>query len=244
MGAAIDVFDGAQAIRVGRERFAPVKTTNDLLALRSDAYELHDDGRIVARGAALAARRSSTSTRALQARARLRRALRSGRAVARGLRASLTVRGDVAFGPASSCAARSRSSTRARASAASRTGRCSRAEPRAAASVGAVVSQPRPNPPRRRSGILLGVSRRLHRRRSSPRSPLALAGCGGDDDGDGAAPPRRRRAAGERRRAAARLAAAPAALRANAADADTLAGEGERGAEARGWRSSTATPSS
>jgi UTP--glucose-1-phosphate uridylyltransferase len=47
MGAAIDVFDGAQAIRVGRERFAPVKTCNDLLALRSDAYELHDDGRIV-----------------------------------------------------------------------------------------------------------------------------------------------------------------------------------------------------
>jgi UTP--glucose-1-phosphate uridylyltransferase len=51
MGAAIDVFDGAQAIRVDRSRFAPVKTTNDLLALRSDAYELHDDGRIVlARG--------------------------------------------------------------------------------------------------------------------------------------------------------------------------------------------------
>ena len=47
MGAAIDVFEGAQAIRVGRERFAPVKTTTDLLALRSDAYELHDDGRIV-----------------------------------------------------------------------------------------------------------------------------------------------------------------------------------------------------
>ncbi|MEA2190168.1 MAG: UTP--glucose-phosphate uridylyltransferase [Solirubrobacteraceae bacterium] len=47
MGAAIDVFDGARAIRVARERFAPVKTTTDLLALRSDAYELHDDGRIV-----------------------------------------------------------------------------------------------------------------------------------------------------------------------------------------------------
>jgi UTP--glucose-1-phosphate uridylyltransferase len=47
MGAAIDVFDGARAIRVGRERFAPVKTTNDLLALRSDAYELRGDGRIV-----------------------------------------------------------------------------------------------------------------------------------------------------------------------------------------------------
>ena len=54
MGTAIDVFDGARAIRVGRERFAPVKTCNDLLALRSDAYELHGDGRIV-----LAAGRSS-----------------------------------------------------------------------------------------------------------------------------------------------------------------------------------------
>ena len=47
MGAAIDVFEGAQAIRVGRERFAPVKTTDDLLALRSDAYELTPDGRMV-----------------------------------------------------------------------------------------------------------------------------------------------------------------------------------------------------
>ena len=46
MGAAIDVFDGARAIRVPRTRFAPVKTTNDLLALRSDAYVLHGDGRI------------------------------------------------------------------------------------------------------------------------------------------------------------------------------------------------------
>ena len=46
MGAAIDVFEGARAIRVGRERFAPVKTTDDLLALRSDAYELTQEGRI------------------------------------------------------------------------------------------------------------------------------------------------------------------------------------------------------
>jgi UTP--glucose-1-phosphate uridylyltransferase len=47
MGAAIDVFDGARAIRVPRERFAPVKTTDDLLALRSDAYVLRDDGAVV-----------------------------------------------------------------------------------------------------------------------------------------------------------------------------------------------------
>jgi UTP--glucose-1-phosphate uridylyltransferase len=43
MGAAIGVFDGAAALRVPRERFAPVKTTNQLLVVRSDAYSLADD---------------------------------------------------------------------------------------------------------------------------------------------------------------------------------------------------------
>jgi UTP--glucose-1-phosphate uridylyltransferase len=37
IGAAIAVFDGATALRVPRRRFAPVKTTDDLLAVRSDA---------------------------------------------------------------------------------------------------------------------------------------------------------------------------------------------------------------
>jgi len=46
MGAAVGVFDGARALRVPRSRFAPVKTTNDLLVLRSDAYVLGDDGRV------------------------------------------------------------------------------------------------------------------------------------------------------------------------------------------------------
>jgi UTP--glucose-1-phosphate uridylyltransferase len=40
MGAAIGVFDGAAAIEVDRARFLPVKTTGDLLVLRSDAYQL------------------------------------------------------------------------------------------------------------------------------------------------------------------------------------------------------------
>jgi UTP--glucose-1-phosphate uridylyltransferase len=40
MGAAISVFEGARAIEVSRRRFAPVKTTNDLLVLRSDFYVL------------------------------------------------------------------------------------------------------------------------------------------------------------------------------------------------------------
>jgi UTP--glucose-1-phosphate uridylyltransferase len=43
MGAAIGVFEGAAAIRVPRTRFAPVKTTNQLLVVRSDAYALADD---------------------------------------------------------------------------------------------------------------------------------------------------------------------------------------------------------
>ncbi len=47
MGAALSVFDGARAIRVPAHRFAPVKTTNDLLSVRSDAYELSEDFRIV-----------------------------------------------------------------------------------------------------------------------------------------------------------------------------------------------------
>jgi UTP--glucose-1-phosphate uridylyltransferase len=43
MGAAIEVFEGAMTIEVGRDRFVPVKTTNDLLVLRSDCYELDED---------------------------------------------------------------------------------------------------------------------------------------------------------------------------------------------------------
>ena len=39
MGAAIECFVGASAVVVPRERFAPVKTCNDLLSVRSDAYK-------------------------------------------------------------------------------------------------------------------------------------------------------------------------------------------------------------
>lgn len=46
MGAAIEVFDGSLAIEVDRSRFLPVKTTNELLALRSDAYEVDDEDRV------------------------------------------------------------------------------------------------------------------------------------------------------------------------------------------------------
>lgn len=43
MGAAIEVFEGSQLIEVGRDRFVPVKTTNDLLVLRSDVYDIGED---------------------------------------------------------------------------------------------------------------------------------------------------------------------------------------------------------
>ena len=47
MGAAIGAFAGARAVLVPRTRFAPVKTTDDLLVLRSDVYRLADDARVV-----------------------------------------------------------------------------------------------------------------------------------------------------------------------------------------------------
>ena len=43
MGAAIGFFPGAKALVVPRSRFAPVKTTADLLVVRSDAYDLTRD---------------------------------------------------------------------------------------------------------------------------------------------------------------------------------------------------------
>jgi UTP--glucose-1-phosphate uridylyltransferase len=46
MGAAIGVFDGARPVAVPRRRFSPVKTTEDLLELRSDAFVLTEDARV------------------------------------------------------------------------------------------------------------------------------------------------------------------------------------------------------
>ena len=46
MGAAISSIPGARAIHVPRSRFAPVKTTDDLLVIRSDAYQLTSDGQM------------------------------------------------------------------------------------------------------------------------------------------------------------------------------------------------------
>ncbi|MEV8375156.1 UTP--glucose-1-phosphate uridylyltransferase [Kribbella sp. NPDC056861] len=44
MGTAIETFEGSQAVIVDRTRFKPVKTTNDLLVLRSDVYDLSESG--------------------------------------------------------------------------------------------------------------------------------------------------------------------------------------------------------
>jgi UTP--glucose-1-phosphate uridylyltransferase len=49
MGTAIETFEGSQAVIVDRSRFKPVKTTNDLLVLRSDVYDLDEAGNLTTR---------------------------------------------------------------------------------------------------------------------------------------------------------------------------------------------------
>ncbi len=86
-----------------------------------------------------------------------------------------------------------------------------------------------------RSGILNGMPRRLARPLALFALALAaviLAACGGSDVAGTGGATATTSAAGKRT-ALARLAAAPAALRANAADADTLAGEGTGALNAR-----------
>ena len=94
MGAAVEVFDGATAIEVDRSRFLPVKTTNDLLLLRSDVYGVgHDDYRVRAQVEAPAVdldRRFYTTIADFDARIPHAPSLVDAR--------SLTVRGDWSFG--------------------------------------------------------------------------------------------------------------------------------------------------
>ncbi len=47
MGSAVEAFEGSVALRVPRSRFRPVKTTNELLLLRSDVFELDERWRVV-----------------------------------------------------------------------------------------------------------------------------------------------------------------------------------------------------
>ncbi len=43
MGAAVELFPDSRLIEVGRDRFVPVKTTNDLLVIRLDVYDIGSD---------------------------------------------------------------------------------------------------------------------------------------------------------------------------------------------------------
>jgi len=48
MGSALEVFAGAEILRVPRSRFVPVTTTSNLLALRSDRFGVEESGKICA----------------------------------------------------------------------------------------------------------------------------------------------------------------------------------------------------
>ena len=47
MGSAISIIEGSTAIRVPRSRFFPVKTCNELLAVRSDCFLFSDDKQLI-----------------------------------------------------------------------------------------------------------------------------------------------------------------------------------------------------
>lgn len=47
MGSAISLFDNSSALEVLRDRFIPVKKTNDLLAVRSDSYIFDEDYQLI-----------------------------------------------------------------------------------------------------------------------------------------------------------------------------------------------------
>jgi UTP--glucose-1-phosphate uridylyltransferase len=96
MGAAIGAIDGARAVLVPRARFAPVKTTDDLLVVRSDAYTLGGDGRLAPAfdGAPPVVALDPDVYRPLPA---LEERFLDGPPSLRGAR-SLTVHGDVTFG--------------------------------------------------------------------------------------------------------------------------------------------------
>jgi UTP--glucose-1-phosphate uridylyltransferase len=98
MGAAISLFEDARAVRVPDARFAPVKTTADLLRVRSDAYQRDAEERVVPTpgglGGAIAIELDAKYFRTV---AELERRTPHGPPSLRRCR-SLRVRGDVRFG--------------------------------------------------------------------------------------------------------------------------------------------------
>ena len=156
MGAAIGSFKGAQLLCVPRTRFVPVKTTDDLLVLRSDVYTLSEDMLVVAgararRGPALRRARQGV----LQAARRLRAAV-SRRARRRCARPS-----------GWSCTATSRSARRARA----RRGRARAPRSRGGSTPGRRSA--------RCSAARLGVSGQLVERECALSSAIPLMRVGG-----------------------------------------------------------------
>jgi UTP--glucose-1-phosphate uridylyltransferase len=97
MGAAIGSIEGARALHVPRTRFVPVKTTDDLLLSRSDAYALREDGRIEPVFAGGSAPLVSLDRGQYALLAEFEARFPSGPPSLRAAR-SLTVEGDVRFG--------------------------------------------------------------------------------------------------------------------------------------------------
>jgi UTP--glucose-1-phosphate uridylyltransferase len=95
MGAAVEVFEGATAIQVDRSRFLPVKTTNELLLIRSDLFDLTPDGRLVATGDTVP--RVDLDPAYYQVLAEFERRIPEPPSLARTT--GLRIRGDVTFGP-------------------------------------------------------------------------------------------------------------------------------------------------
>lgn len=96
MGSAIALFLGAAAVAVGRDRFMPVKTTNDLLVMASDVYEVVDGGRLDARATAPIV---DLDPRYFKSIVDFAERIALGHPPSLKEAQRLTVRGDVRFGP-------------------------------------------------------------------------------------------------------------------------------------------------
>lgn len=97
MGAAISLFPNAAAIRVPRSRFSPVKSTSDLLAVRSDAFELTSDYRIVQADGRQRPPRINLDPRYYRLLPDFEKRFRNGAPSLKNCR-SLEISGDISFG--------------------------------------------------------------------------------------------------------------------------------------------------
>ncbi|MFZ1410110.1 MAG: UTP--glucose-1-phosphate uridylyltransferase [Micropruina sp.] len=97
IGAAVEAFEGVRPILVDRSRFLPVKTTNDLLLVRSDAYRLTESATLETTAAQQAT--IDLDPRYYRNIADFEARFPAG-APSVAAASSLTVRGDWTFGPA------------------------------------------------------------------------------------------------------------------------------------------------